>query len=98
MSRPGARRPCLTCGHTEGRYGAVISADGTLASCWETAGKPDWEVGTAADGYRPAEATRDRWISCEDLYRYDEDTRVLARFRDDVDATLLDYLDETERL
>ncbi|MFH8665626.1 radical SAM protein [Streptomyces anulatus] len=98
VSRPGARRPCRTCGHTEGRYGAVISADGTLASCWETAGKPDWEVGTAADGYRPADATRDRWISCEDLYRYDEDARVLARFRDDVDATLLDYLDETERL
>ncbi|EGE41101.1 radical SAM protein [Streptomyces griseus] len=98
VSRPGARRPCLTCGHTEGRYGAVISADGTLASCWETAGKPDWEVGTVGDGYRPAEATRDRWISCEDLYRYDEDTRNLTRFRDDVDATLLDYLDETERL
>lgn len=98
VSRPGARRPCRTCGHTEGRYGAVISADGTLASCWETAGKPDWEVGTAASGYLPADATRDRWIACEDLYRYDEDTRVLARFRDDVDATLLDYLDETERL
>lgn len=76
----------------------MISADGTLASCWETAGKPDWEVGTAASGYLPADATRDRWIACEDLYRYDEDTRVLARFRDDVDATLLDYLDETERL
>ncbi|MFE3661591.1 radical SAM protein [Streptomyces sp. NPDC059164] len=98
VSRPGARRPCLTCGHTEGRYGAVVSADGTLASCWETAGKPDWQVGTVSDGYRPAESTRDRWISCEDLYQYDEDARTLTRFRDDVDATLLDYLDETERL
>ncbi|MEU2759094.1 MULTISPECIES: radical SAM protein [unclassified Streptomyces] len=98
VSRPGARRPCLTCGHTDGRYGAVVSADGTLASCWETAGKPDWQVGTVSDGYRPAESTRDRWISCEDLYQYDEDARTLTRFRDDVDATLLDYLDETERL
>ncbi|MEU9708757.1 radical SAM protein [Streptomyces sp. NPDC047967] len=98
VSRPGARRPCLTCGHTEGRYGAVVSADGTLASCWETAGKPDWQVGTVSDGYRPAESTRDRWISCEDLYQYDEDAHTLTRFRDDVDATLLDYLDETERL
>ncbi|MFC8273125.1 radical SAM protein [Streptomyces sp. NPDC057271] len=98
VSRPGARRPCHTCGHTDGRYGAVVSADGTLASCWETAGKPDWEVGTVADGYQPETVTRDRWISCEDLYQYDEDARTLARFRDDVDAALLDYLDETERL
>ncbi|RSS64723.1 radical SAM protein [Streptomyces sp. WAC07061] len=98
VSRPGARKTCVTCGHTDGRYGAVVSADGTLASCWETAGKPDWEVGTVADGYRPAERTRDRWIACQDLYRYDEDARTLARFRDSVDTALLDYLHETGRL
>nr|WP_241253158.1 radical SAM protein [Streptomyces sp. W1SF4] len=98
VSRPGARKTCVTCGHTDGRYGAVVSADGTLASCWETAGKPDWEVGTVADGYQPAERTRDRWIACQDLYRYDEDARTLARFRDSVDTALLDYLHETGRL
>ncbi|MFE3474234.1 radical SAM protein [Streptomyces cavourensis] len=98
VSRPGARRPCRTCGHTGGRYGAVISADGTLASCWETAGKPDWEVGTVTGGYRPGTETGERWVSCEDLYRFDEDARTLAGFRDSVDAALLDYLDETERL
>lgn len=95
---PGARRPCRTCGHTGGRYGAVISADGTLASRWETAGKPDWEVGTVTGGYRPETKTGERWVSCEDLYRFDEDARTLAGFRDSVDAALLDYLDETERL
>ncbi|MFI5642455.1 radical SAM protein [Streptomyces goshikiensis] len=98
VARPGARKTCVTCGHTDGRYGAVVSADGTLASCWETAGKPDWEVGTAADGYRPGTQTRDRWIACQDLYRYDEDARTLARFRDSVDTALLDYLHETGRL
>ncbi|WP_326701375.1 radical SAM protein [Streptomyces sp. NBC_01754] len=98
VSRPGSRQTCSTCGHTGGRYGAVVSADGTLASCWETAGKPDWEVGTVADGYLPKTSTDDRWIACEDLYRYDEDARTLAEFRDSVDAGLLDYLDETGRL
>uniref|UniRef100_A0AAU2JLQ7 Radical SAM protein n=1 Tax=Streptomyces sp. NBC_00049 TaxID=2903617 RepID=A0AAU2JLQ7_9ACTN len=98
VGRPGARKTCVTCGHTDGRYGAVVSADGTLASCWETAGKPDWEVGTVTDGYLPGAETRDRWIACQDLYRYDEDARTLARFRDSVDTALLDYLHETGRL
>jgi uncharacterized protein len=98
VSRPGAERDCPTCGHDEGRYGAVVSADGTLASCWETAGKPDWEVGTVTGGYRPADTTRDRWVGCEDLYRYGEDAAALTAFRDRVDAALLDHLDETGRL
>ncbi|MFF0203378.1 radical SAM protein [Streptomyces sp. NPDC005017] len=98
VSRPGARKTCVTCGHTDGRYGAVVSADGTLASCWETAGKPDWEVGTVTDGYLPSSATRDRWIACQDLYRFDEDAATLARFRDSVDTALLDHLHETGRL
>ncbi|MFJ8659801.1 radical SAM protein [Streptomyces sp. NPDC093795] len=98
VSRPGARKTCVTCGHADGRYGAVVSADGTLASCWETAGKPDWEVGTVADGYLPGAETRDRWIACQDLYRYDENARTLARFRDVVDTALLDHMQETGRL
>ncbi|WP_328911606.1 radical SAM protein [Streptomyces sp. NBC_00234] len=98
VSRPGSRKTCVTCGHADGRYGAVVSADGTLASCWETAGKPDWEVGTVAEGYLPSTVTDDRWVACQDLYRYDEDARTLARFRDTVDTALLDYLDETGRL
>lgn len=98
VSRPGPRKTCVTCGHADGRYGAVVSADGTLASCWETAGKPDWEVGSVTDGYLPSAVTGDRWIACQDLYRYDEDARTLARFRDRVDTALLDHLDETGRL
>ncbi|MFD0660951.1 radical SAM protein [Thermocatellispora tengchongensis] len=98
VSRPRAYVPCATCGHGDGRYGAVVNADGTLASCWETAGKPGWEVGTVGEGYLPAARTRERWISCGDMYRHHEDERALASFRDTVDAALLDYLDETGRL
>lgn len=98
VTRPRAHAQCPTCGHGDGRYGAVVNADGTLSSCWETAGKPDWEVGTVTGGYLPSTVTRERWIGCEDLYEYGEDARALAEFRDAVDAALLDYLDETGRL
>ncbi|MFB9370013.1 radical SAM protein [Kitasatospora albolonga] len=98
VARPRAYRPCVTCGYGDGRYGAVVSADGTLASCWETAGKDEWEVGSVTAGYLPSEVTRERWVGCEDLYRHDEDQRTLAAFRDSVDAALLDYLDLTGRL
>jgi uncharacterized protein len=98
VTSPGARQPCPTCGYADGRYGAVISADGTLSSCWETAGRPDWQVGSIADGYLPTEQTEGRWVACEDLYRYGEGADTLARFQNDVDAALLDYLDEKERL
>ncbi|WP_406211376.1 radical SAM protein [Kitasatospora sp. NBC_01560] len=98
VTRPKARRPCVTCGYGDGRYGSVVSADGTLASCWETAGRTDWEVGTIADGYLPGEVTRERWVGCEDLYRRADDRGTLTGFHDTVDAALLDYLDETGRL
>jgi uncharacterized protein len=98
VPRPRAHTPCRTCGHGDGRYGAVVNADGTLSSCWETAGKPGWEVGTATDGYLPAAQTHDRWISCGDLYDPAPDDAEVAAFRDAVDAALLDYLSETGRL
>lgn len=98
VSRPSANRPCATCGSGDGRYGAVVSADGTLSSCWETAGKPIWEVGSADAGYRPATQTRERWIGCGDLYQYEEDDGAIVSFRDAVDADLIDYLEETGRL
>lgn len=98
VSRPRARVPCATCGFGDSRYGAVINADGTLSSCWETAGKPDWQVGSIDDGYLPADRTRDRWIGCGDLYRHGEDGQVMETFKNTVDAALLDYLDQTGRL
>jgi uncharacterized protein len=98
VTRPKANRACATCGTGDGRYGSVVSADGTLSSCWETAGKPDWRVGAVGDGYLPSGQTSDRWIGCGDLYQYSEDDRAIAAFRDAVDADLIDYLEETGRL
>jgi uncharacterized protein len=98
VSLPQGAVKCHTCGFGDGRYGAVVNADGTLSSCWETAGKPGWEVGTVADGYLPDAEIRDRWTSCESSYRYAEDASAMTGFEDVVDAALLDYLSETGRL
>lgn len=90
--RPAAHEPCFTCGYGDGRYGATVSADGTLASCWDNAGKPEWEVGNVRDGYLPARATRERWTTCADLYESADAAEALASFEDRVDAALLDDL------
>ena len=98
VARPGASGPCSTCSFSDGKYGAVVNADGVLSSCWETAGRAEWRVGTVVDGYLPAEQTQDRWISCEDNRRYASDGEPMTEFNDAVDAAFLDYLDETGRL
>jgi uncharacterized protein len=98
VQRPRAAKTCQTCSHPEGRYGAVVNADGTLASCWETAGRPEWRVGSAREGYLPAEQTEGRWVSCEQSYQYPDDERAMAAFQDEVDAALLDDLSATGRL
>ena len=98
VPRPKASSLCRTCGYGDGLYGAVVSPDGTLSSCWETAGKPGWEVGTAGAGYLPAEVTHSRWISCGDMYNPPPDDPAVVAFRDKVDAALLDYLAQTGRL
>jgi len=98
VPHPRSRPRCQTCGHRDGRYGAVVNADGTLSSCWENAGHPGWEVGTVGGGYLSAEETRERWIGCEDLYQYAEEEPVVDSFQDTVDAALLDYLSDTGRL
>jgi uncharacterized protein len=98
VKQPTAQTPCPTCSYTNGQYGAVINADGTLSSCWETAGKPDWHVGDITNGYLPAEQTTDRWISCEDSCRYTTDDQTIRTFHDTIDAAFLDYLHETGRL
>jgi len=98
VPRPGAHKPCQACSFKNGRFGAVVSADGTLASCWETAGRPEWEVGSVTEGYLPEDQTIDRWTSCEDLYQYSDDNAALAGFRDAVDAAVLDELTAVARL
>jgi uncharacterized protein len=98
VPRPSVQKPCQACSFKDGRYGAVVNSDGTLFSCWETAGKPGWEVGAASGGYLPGARTEGRWVSCEESYRYAVDLSAVARFNDMVDAAHLDYLSATGRL
>ncbi|MEN3361364.1 MAG: uncharacterized protein V7637_5346 [Mycobacteriales bacterium] len=86
LHRPVAIRPCPTC-PDPGRLGAVVSADGTLYSCVEAAGRPGRAAGTVRVGYRPAAAG-----SCGGR------SPALRAFRDAVDARLLDFLHATGRL
>jgi uncharacterized protein len=86
---PTPRRPCVYCSDPEGRAGAVINADGVLYSCWETAGKPGWEVGDINTGYRVGVGSR--WVSCGYAARSRWSTGDQRRFADHVDAANLDH-------
>jgi uncharacterized protein len=97
ISRPRPIQPCRTCTYRDGRLGLVANADGVLYSCWESAGKPGWEVGTVDTGYRPHDEVDRRWVACGYENRR-ADAAVAARFRDAVDARVLDYLHASGRL
>ena len=98
VPRPAASAPCQACSYKDGRYGAVVNADGSLYSCWETSGQPGWEVGTVTAGYLPADRARGRWVSCADRYRVTEGPAAVRAFRDTVDACVLDQLSAAGRL
>jgi uncharacterized protein len=94
---PRSRETCVTCGFRDGRLGATVNADGTLYSCWESAGKPGWEVGSTETGYLPSEVTDPHWVACGYQARA-EDPAAAARFQDAVDGQILDYLHGAGRL
>jgi len=97
VARPSMRTTCQICSEPGGRQGAVVNADGTLYSCWQSAGKPGWEVGTVDAGYLDVAQVRDRWVTCG--YEYQQaDTAQVERFQDAVDGRLLDYLHASGRL
>ena len=98
LTRPRSGKGCQACEHPDGRYGAVVSADGSLASCWETAGRPEWVVGDVGGGYLSGEHVESRWITCTDQYRHGENAPALAAFQDEVDAELLDLLHTARRV
>lgn len=95
---PRAHGSCQACSYRDGRWGSVVNPDGTLYSCWETSGKPDWEVGSLAEGYLPAEETAGRWVGCGHEYQFSEGQAALQRFADTVDAAVLDELSAAGRL
>jgi uncharacterized protein len=97
MGRPREKAPCPACSFSGGTTGAVVSADGSLSSCWETAGKPEWRVGDIVDGYRP-EHVGSRWRTCEESFQNFSDTEFWDSLRDRVDAVLMDDLAALGRL
>jgi uncharacterized protein len=98
VALPRVANSCQTCTVPAGRYGAVAGADGTLSSCWDTAGRPEWQVGTVREGYLPPQETSGRWVSCDWRFHYQNGRSALTSFQDSVDGALLDYLSATGRL
>lgn len=98
VPRPRAETPCQACSFDNGRYGAVVNADGTLYSCWESSGKPGWEVGHVHEGYLPVADVADRWVSCEEKSHSGDEAVALRQFQDAVDGALLDALSAAGRL
>ncbi|MDQ7911325.1 radical SAM protein [Phytohabitans sp. ZYX-F-186] len=97
VALPSMKTTCQICSEPGGRYGAVVNADGTLYSCWQSAGKRGWDVGTLESGYRDVAQVRDRWVTCGYEYRH-ADAEAMSAFQDRVDARVLDYLHATNRL
>lgn len=75
---------CDFCSEVDGRLGAVVSADGTLFSCWDAVGEDDLAVGGLDTGYH--ESSRERWRRCGG-----ELPRTQA-FSDALDAGVLDLI------
>ncbi|MFJ9690869.1 radical SAM protein [Kitasatospora sp. NPDC101183] len=97
LVRPSMRTTCQICSTPGGAQGAVVNADGTLFSSWQSAGKPGMEVGHIDHGYVDPDTVPDRWVTCG--YEYEQaDTAVMNRFQDNVDARILDYLLASGRL
>ncbi|WP_327064562.1 radical SAM protein [Kitasatospora sp. NBC_01250] len=95
--RPSMHTTCQICSTPGGAQGAVVNADGTLFSSWQSAGKPGMEVGHIDHGYLDPTSVPERWVSCG--YEYAQaDTGVMDRFQDEVDGRVLDYLLASGRL
>lgn len=95
---PRGTQSCITCGKVGGGSGAVINADGTLYSCWESAGKKGWEVGDIERGYLTEETVSSRWVACgyssSDVRENDD----IEGFEDLVDGRLLDRMYDEDLL
>ncbi|MEV4215509.1 radical SAM protein [Micromonospora sp. NPDC049662] len=95
--RPSMRTTCHICSVPGGRHGAVVNADGQLFSCWQSAGKPGFEVGSIDEGYLDVASVPERWVRCG--YEYEQPEAAVAdTFQDRVDGRLLDYLYTSGRL
>ncbi|MEU3459249.1 radical SAM protein [Streptomyces sp. NPDC006733] len=84
---------CETCGEVGGRTGSVVNSDGTLYSCWESAGKPGYEVGTVDGGYfADDDLVASRWVACGYPAENRIPEQVAQRYADTVDGMVLDRM------
>ncbi|MFE5791417.1 radical SAM protein [Streptomyces sp. NPDC056503] len=90
---PG-RGACGFCTERDGTTGAVVNADGTLYSCWETIGKPGYEVGTLDEGY--TDYPEHAWVSCYE-FAAGESGSGAAGFADRIAVGLMELLREHRR-
>lgn len=83
---------CETCGEVGGGGGAVVNADGILYSCWESAGKPGWDVGDVDNGFVAREQLEPRWVACGYADNRSESDEAVRNFQEMLDGALLDAL------
>ncbi|MFF0388227.1 radical SAM protein [Kitasatospora sp. NPDC004615] len=81
---------CGFCGERDGTSGAVVNADGTLYSCWETIGKPGYEVGDIDGGY--TSYPQERWVSCGEFAQQSATEAASRAFDDTLSVGLLELL------
>jgi uncharacterized protein len=95
---PRAEWTCGYCGDVGGGTGAVIDPSGDLYSCWETAGRDEFRVGSIGSGYFDPEVIATRWRACgagaTDLWLDELDRQI----EDAVDVCTLDWLRARGRL
>ncbi|MCW3817917.1 radical SAM protein [Micromonospora sp. DR5-3] len=98
LPTPRAEFHCDYCSEKRGRVGAVVNADGTLYSSWETVGRPGMEVGSAQDGYLSDDIIDQRWHACGYNAAPHGDPQQAQAFHDRVDAAILDAMRERSAL
>ncbi|SDZ34097.1 uncharacterized protein SAMN05421504_11321 [Amycolatopsis xylanica] len=81
---------CQFCEEVGGTTGAVVNSDGSLYSCYHSAGQPGYDLGTVTAGYEP-DKVASRWVNCG--YETEGVDKAAARLQGDiVDAAILDHL------
>ena len=74
-------------------FGITVDADGTLYSCWQTAGRSEMAVGTVVDGVNH-QAAESNWVRCDFNVRPHADPGAVQRFWDRIDQDVLDTTQE----
>jgi uncharacterized protein len=93
IARPGDGR-CDFCSREPGSHGAVVNADGTLYSCWDSIGRAGFALGSVHTGYTTY--STDRWVRCAGQPAQappsPNPASAMRRFTDEIDAGLLDLM------